>query len=130
MVFTNGVFDLLHEGHLHLLRESSKLGDVLYVAINTDESVRRLKGPHRPIMPVDIRAKQLMETGLVYKVLYFEDDTPYSVIKLLLPDIITKGGDYKPEEVVGHDISKVVIIPRLGNYSTTKKIADANYNYH
>jgi rfaE bifunctional protein nucleotidyltransferase chain/domain len=128
MVFTNGVFDLLHEGHLHLLRESAKLGDVLYVAINTDESVRRLKGPHRPIMPVDIRAKQLMETGLVYKVLYFEDDTPYSVIKLLLPNIITKGGDYKPEEVVGHDLVKqVVIIPRLENYSTTNKIANGQY---
>ena len=126
MVFTNGVFDLLHEGHLHLLRESAKLGDVLYVAINTDESVRRLKGPHRPILPQDIRHKQLMETGLVYKVLFFDEDTPINIIKMLLPDVITKGGDYKPEEVVGYGLRPIVIIPRLGDYSTTNKIKEMN----
>lgn len=128
MVFTNGVFDLLHEGHLHLLRESAKLGDVLYVAINSDDSVRRLKGPHRPYLPQDVRMKQLMETGLVYKVLVFYEDTPYNVIKKLLPDVITKGGDYNPGEVVGNDICPVVIIPRLGDFSTTKKIEELSTN--
>lgn len=119
VVFTNGCFDILHPGHIHLLNESKKLGHKLIVGLNSDSSVKRLKGPDRPILSQDRRKKMLEALGIADEVVIFEDDTPTFLIAGLKPDIITKGGDYKPEDVVGHDMAKVVIIPTLQDYSTT-----------
>lgn len=119
VVFTNGCFDLLHPGHIHLLKESKKLGDKLIVGLNSDESIKRIKGPSRPILSQDQRKKMLEALDIADEVIIFEEDSPRYLILQVKPDIITKGGDYKPEDVVGHDLANVVIIPTLENYSTT-----------
>jgi D-beta-D-heptose 7-phosphate kinase/D-beta-D-heptose 1-phosphate adenosyltransferase len=119
VVFTNGCFDILHPGHIHLLRESKKLGGRLIVGINSDESVRRLKGPTRPINGEQQRKAMLEALDIVDEVIIFHDDTPRNIITGLKPKYITKGGDYKPEDVVGNDIAIVHIIPTLPGYSTT-----------
>jgi len=123
VVFTNGCFDILHRGHVELLKKARELGDVLIVAINSDDSVKRLKGEKRPINNVYDRAYVLNALKYVDAVTYFEEDTPYEILKALRPDVLVKGGDYKPVEVVGRDIvEKVVIIPFVKGYSTTKTI--------
>lgn len=123
VVFTNGCFDLLHEGHLHLIAESKKLGDVLIVAVNDDASVQRLKGVTRPIEHLETRMMHLTELDAVDYVLSFSGDTPLQIIEKIQPDILVKGGDYKKEEVVGNHIApKTVIIPLLEGFSTTKII--------
>jgi len=124
VVFTNGVFDILHKGHLELLKEARSLGNKLIVAVNTDASVQRLKGSERPINDVATRVAQLEVLPWIDEVRTFAEDTPYELIKEIQPDLIVKGGDYTVEEVVGHDIAPVHIFPTVGNYSTTKIIGE------
>jgi D-beta-D-heptose 7-phosphate kinase/D-beta-D-heptose 1-phosphate adenosyltransferase len=118
-VFTNGCFDILHPGHIHLLKESKKLGLRLIVGINSDASVQKIKGFDRPILKQHQRKTMLETLGIADEVYIFDEETPYELIKQINPDIITKGGDYKPENVVGNDLAQVVIIPTVDNYSTT-----------
>ena len=118
-VFTNGCFDILHRGHLELLRYCSTLGRVT-VGLNSDESVKGLKGPDRPINNVEDRKLLLESLSFVDEVIIFREDTPYNLIFSLKPDIIVKGGDYKPQDVVGFDLAEVVIFDYIDGYSTTK----------
>lgn len=104
IVFTNGCFDILHIGHKRYLQEAASLGDLLIVGVNSDDSVRRLKGPDRPVNSEQDRAEMLSALGFVDYVVIFGEDTPYELIKKIQPDVLVKGGDYKPEEVVGRDI--------------------------
>lgn len=120
IVFTNGCFDILHRGHIEYLKQSKMLGTFLIVGINSDSSVKRLKGETRPINNQWDRKSILEELRCVDEVIIFEEDTPYDLIKKVRPDIITKGGDYKVEDVVGHDLAKTIIIPYLEEYSTSK----------
>ena len=115
-VFTNGCFDILHRGHVEYLRQSKGLGDRLIVGLNSDSSVRRLKGDSRPINNQEDRAALLKALRFVDEVVIFDEDTPLELIKRLRPDIITKGGDYKTEDVVGNDLAEVMIIPYLKQY--------------
>ena len=104
VVFTNGCFDILHAGHVLYLEEARNLGDVLVVGLNSDASVQRLKGASRPINPETARAIVLAALEAVSYVCLFEDDTPYNLIKALLPDLLVKGGDWQVNEIVGADI--------------------------
>jgi D-beta-D-heptose 7-phosphate kinase/D-beta-D-heptose 1-phosphate adenosyltransferase len=127
LVFTNGCFDLLHEGHLSLLQYCSKLGERLIVGINSDDSVRRLKGDKRPINNQLFRKKLLESLYFVNEVIIFDDDTPINLIRKLRPDILVKGGDYQEDEVIGGDFIKklggvVEIFPLEGDHSSTKMI--------
>jgi D-beta-D-heptose 7-phosphate kinase/D-beta-D-heptose 1-phosphate adenosyltransferase len=119
-VFTNGCFDILHRGHIEYLRQSKGLGDRLIVGLNSDASVRRLKGEGRPINNQEDRAALLRALRFVDEVIVFSADTPIDLITMMRPDIITKGGDYKPEDVIGNELAEVVILPYLKNYSTTR----------
>lgn len=118
-VFTNGCFDILHVGHLHLLKTAHELGDRLVVGINSDASVRALKGDARPIQPAHIRKAQLELLPWVHEVHVFSEPTPSELIDLIQPDIIVKGGDYVPEAVVGADRAQVVIVPHVYAWSTS-----------
>lgn len=127
IVFTNGCFDLLHPGHLEVLEQSRKLGDSLFVGVNTDDSVVRLKGPSRPIQQLQTRTAILSCLRSVDCVIPFADDTPLELIKKILPDILVKGGDYSVEQVVGAEVvisngGKVEIVKLLDGYSTTSII--------
>ncbi|GAA6150992.1 bifunctional D-glycero-beta-D-manno-heptose-7-phosphate kinase/D-glycero-beta-D-manno-heptose 1-phosphate adenylyltransferase HldE [Pseudoteredinibacter isoporae] len=135
LVFTNGCFDILHAGHVGYLADARELGDRLIVAINSDESVSRLKGPSRPINPVDRRMAVLAGLSAVDWVLSFPDDTPERLLELIQPDVLVKGGDYNEEQVVGWEIVKayggeVNVLSFFDNCSTTaiveKVIADAD----
>jgi len=134
-VFTNGCFDVLHRGHVELLSYCANIGEVV-VGLNSDKSVKRLKGNSRPINNQEDRRIILESIKYVSKVIIFEEDTPYELIKILKPDLIVKGGDYLPNEVVGHDLSEVRIFDTLQGYSSTATIksllADLNFteNYH
>ena len=125
VVFTNGCFDVLHKGHLTLLKEARGLGDKLVVGLNSDESVKRIKGSDRPFNNLETRKEQLLLIPYVDDVIIFEEDTPYNLIKKLLPDLIVKGGDYTVEQIVGHDLAPVHIVPTVEGYSTSK-ILEAN----
>lgn len=127
VVFTNGCFDILHVGHKRYLEEARTLGDLLVVGVNSDDSVRRLKGPQRPVNTERDRVEMLTALDCVDYVIVFEDDTPYELIKRIKPQVLVKGGDYKPEDVVGKDIvesngGEVVIIPLVEGKSTTAVI--------
>ncbi|MHA2609396.1 MAG: D-glycero-beta-D-manno-heptose-7-phosphate kinase [bacterium JZ-2024 1] len=127
IVFTNGVFDLFHPGHLHLLQEAKKLGDRLIVAINSDISVKKIKPPGRPIVHQQERARIVASLHCVDAVILFDDPTPLSLIQQIRPDVLVKGADYSPDEVVGKEIveeygGKVVLVPLLPGYSTTSLI--------
>jgi D-beta-D-heptose 7-phosphate kinase/D-beta-D-heptose 1-phosphate adenosyltransferase len=123
IVFTNGCFDLLHPGHIKCLEEAKKFGDVLIVGINSDQSVKRLKGPQRPIMPLWGRMMLLGALEAVDYVVCFEEDTPLELIKELQPDVLVKGGDWKEEEVVGRElVSEVKIVEYQEGFSTTSII--------
>jgi len=123
VVFTNGVFDLIHPGHLEVLRQARDLGDFLVVGINSDESVRRLKGLRRPIMNLEERMEVLRAIRYVDLVVPFAEDTPLRLIEYLRPHVLVKGGDYRPEEVVGRDlVDNVVIIPYVEGSSTSQII--------
>jgi len=119
IIFTNGCFDILHRGHFELLRYCRSLGTVV-VGVNSDESVKNLKGPDRPFFSQEDRVFALMSCKYVDSVIVFEEDTPYGLIKELRPDIIVKGGDYSREDVVGCDLSEVQIFNFVEGYSTTK----------
>lgn len=127
LVFTNGVFDILHRGHVEYLYAARALGDVLVVAINTDASVRRLKGSDRPVNTDEDRALVLAGLGCVDYVSFFADDTPHRLIAALLPDVLVKGGDYTPDTIVGRTEveaagGKVVVIPFVEGKSTTQTL--------
>ncbi len=120
IVFTNGCFDILHVGHIEVLKQAKKLGDVLVVGLNSDESVKRLKGDERPINCETDRCKMLLALRDVDYVQIFQEDTPYELIRKVQPDILVKGGDYKIEEIVGHTIVKeTIVIPYVDGKSTT-----------
>jgi len=127
IVFTNGCFDILHAGHIKLLKKAKELGDVLIVGINKDKSIKKLKGKSRPIMDEKQRIEIISAIEFVDYVVPFGQITPEKLIRILKPDIIVKGGDYKKDEVIGKDIvekngGKVYIFPFLKNISTTKII--------
>jgi len=119
VVFTNGVFDILHQGHLELLKKASSLGKKLIVGINSDDSVKRLKGNSRPINNQQTRLEQIKILPWVHSAFIFDEDTPYNLIKQIRPGIIVKGGDYTVEQVVGNNLADVYIFPTLKNFSTT-----------
>jgi D-glycero-beta-D-manno-heptose 1-phosphate adenylyltransferase len=106
IVFTNGCFDILHLGHIEYLSRASDLGDILIIGLNSDESVKRIKGEQRPLQDQESRAVLLASLSFVNAVVLFEEDTPYNLIEKIKPEILVKGGDYKPEEIVGYDIVK------------------------
>ena len=114
IVFTNGVYDLIHAGHVTLLEKSKALGDILVVGINTDASVHRLKGPKRPIASQADRALVLAALEAVDYVALFNEDTPYELIQKLKPDILVKGGDYSLDTIVGRELVKKVVRIPLG----------------
>lgn len=118
LVFTNGCFDILHVGHVKLLEYCSTLGEVV-VGLNSDASVKRLKGANRPVNDQDSRKTVLESLRFVSQVLIFDEDTPYNLISVLKPDWIVKGGDYNPTEVVGSDIAEVLIFPTQDGFSTS-----------
>ena len=122
VIFTNGVFDILHRGHFTLLKAARALGEKLVVGINSDASAKRLKGDSRPINSEQTRKEQLEILSWVDEVIVFDEDTPYELIKKLNPDMIVKGGDYTIDQVVGHDIVPVKIIPTVEGFSTTNII--------
>jgi len=120
IVFTNGCFDLLHAGHVTYLEEARGFGDVLVVGVNSDSSVRRIKGSERPIVPLEQRMAVLAALEAVDYVVPFEEDTPYELIALLRPHTLVKGGDWRAEEVVGRElVEEVRIIPYLEGVSTS-----------
>ena len=127
VVFTNGVFDVLHVGHLRYLNASKALGDKLIIALNSDESVKKLKGDNRPINTLADRMELIAGFEPVDLVISFEEETPFNVINALIPDVITKGGDYTPDTVVGAEIvtengGEVIIINFEEGYSSTSII--------
>jgi D-beta-D-heptose 7-phosphate kinase/D-beta-D-heptose 1-phosphate adenosyltransferase len=120
IVFTNGCFDILHPGHVHVLSRAAALGDVLFVGVNTDDSVRRLKGTGRPVQNLEARASVLASIRYVDYVVPFSEDTPLELVAALRPHIIVKGGDYSRDEVAGGELAdSVVIVPLLHGHSTT-----------
>ena len=119
IVWTNGVFDILHKGHLELLKFARQQGDKLIVGINSDASVKRLKGDDRPFNNTLIREQQLLELPWVDKVVVFDEDTPLEAIKNNKPNVIVKGGDYTVETTVGNELAEVVIFPTVEGFSTT-----------
>ncbi|NOZ24711.1 MAG: D-glycero-beta-D-manno-heptose 1-phosphate adenylyltransferase [Nitrospirae bacterium] len=119
IVFTNGCFDLVHAGHIQYLREARALGDVLVVGVNSDASVRRLKS-NRPIIPQDQRVEVLAALEMVNYVTVFDEDTPYEIIRLIMPDVLVKGGDWKVNDIVGADLVRDVhSLPYRQGVSTT-----------
>lgn len=131
IVFTNGCFDILHVGHKRYLQQAATLGDILVVGVNSDASVRRLKGPSRPVNNEQDRAEMLSAMGFIDYVAIFDEDTPYELIKKIQPDVLVKGGDYKPEEVVGKDIveargGRLELISFVEGKSTTNIINKIN----
>lgn len=124
VVFTNGCFDLIHLGHLEYLIQARALGDHLVVGVNSDASVQRLKGAHRPIKDQNSRLHILASFVFVDAVVLFDEDTPLELIKSVRPDVLVKGGDWKPEQIVGGDFvrsygGEVISLPFLEGYSTT-----------
>ncbi|MGI4991325.1 D-glycero-beta-D-manno-heptose 1-phosphate adenylyltransferase [Halobacteriovorax sp. GFR7] len=127
IVFTNGCFDILHRGHLMYLNEAKKLGDILIIGLNSDSSVKRLKGEDRPVNSEDDRQFMLENLKSVDKVFIFEEDTPYDLINAVLPSVLVKGGDWAIDQIVGHDIvtangGQVLSLNFEDGYSTTNLI--------
>ncbi|MEE8378376.1 MAG: D-glycero-beta-D-manno-heptose 1-phosphate adenylyltransferase [Candidatus Aminicenantaceae bacterium] len=123
-VFTNGCFDILHRGHIHLFHEAKKLGDILIVAVNDDSSIRKIKGSTRPIFPLEERMEVLEAIADIDFLVSFSEETPREIITSLLPDVLVKGGDWKPEEVVGKKEveqagGEVITIPYLPHHSSS-----------
>lgn len=127
VVFTNGCFDLLHRGHVHLLRQAKACGNMLVVGINSDLSVRSIKGPERPILPEIDRIELIAAMEMVDYVVLFDEPDPYNVIAAIQPQVLAKGGDWSAEKIIGADIveqagGRVVVIPYLKGFSTTEII--------
>ena len=134
IVFTNGVFDLLHLGHVTYLQKARELGDVLVVALNSDASVRRIKGPLKPLLPVAERAEMLLALSCVDYTTFFEEDTPLEAVKILKPDVLVKGGDWAVDKIVGGDLVQswggvVTNIPVVPGRSTTNLIEIVRERY-
>jgi D-beta-D-heptose 7-phosphate kinase/D-beta-D-heptose 1-phosphate adenosyltransferase len=128
IVFTNGVFDLLHPGHLRYLQQARSLGDALILGLNSDRSVRANKGPSRPVNPQDERAEMLEALACVDAVVIFDEETPYNLILAIQPDVLVKGADWAENAIVGRDLveqrgGKVVRVPVEQGYSTTAILA-------
>ena len=124
IVFTNGCFDIIHRGHISYLNEARSLGDFLIVGVNSDSSVSKLKGPSRPVNNENDRAFVMSSLKPVDAVIIFNEDTPYELISSVQPDVLVKGGDWKPEDIVGSDIvlkkgGEVKSLKFIKNYSTT-----------
>ena len=131
VAFTNGCFDILHLGHLEILTKSKEFGDRLIVAVNSDESVRKLKGKERPINDFQTRSNMLASFSFVDYVVEFGDDTPKKLIQIIKPDFLIKGGDYKKKDIVGNDIvssygGETIIIPLIDGLSSTNTINKIN----
>jgi len=127
IVFSNGCFDILHRGHIEYLSKAASLGDVMIMGLNTDASVKRLKGPNRPVQDELSRAMVLASLRIVDYVVLFDEDTPYELIDYIKPDILVKGSDYKEDQIVGSDIvkkngGKVITVDLVEGYSTTSII--------
>lgn len=127
VLFTNGVFDLLHPGHVRYLQEARALGDALIIGINSDRSVRAIKGPERPVNPEDERAEVLLALACVDAVVVFDEETPYAIISLIQPDILVKGADWGADDIVGRDVveargGKVVRTALVDGVSTSELI--------
>ena len=127
IVFTNGCFDLLHQGHIDLLKYASSIGDRLILGINSDESVSNLKGLDRPIESEMIRINNILELGLISAITVFNEETPIDIIKAIKPNFLVKGGDYSPEDIAGYNEllswgGMVKIFPLKQGFSTTEKI--------
>ena len=124
IVFTNGCFDILHRGHLHSLNAAAGFGDVLVVGVNSDASVSKLKGPHRPVNDQDSRSLVLASLVVTDAIVIFEEDTPQSLIEALQPDVLVKGGDYTVDQIAGAEDTlrrggEVKIVPLVKGYSTS-----------
>lgn len=127
IVFTNGCFDIIHRGHVEYLQKAKELGDLLILGLNSDLSVKRLKGENRPINNEEDRAIVLSALECVDFIIIFDEDTPFELLKNLKPDILVKGGDYKLENVIGREFAKeTVLIDFVDGYSTTKIINKIN----
>ena len=123
IVFTNGCFDLIHPGHLKILKKSKQKGDILVVGLNSDVSVKKIKGPARPILNQKARAQILSELEIVDYIVLFSQKTPYQTIKKLKPDILVKGGDWKEDQIIGRDmVKKIYRIKLAPGFSTTALI--------
>ena len=127
VVFTNGCFDLLHRGHLHILRQAKAAGDILIVAINSDRSVQSIKGPKRPILPQSDRIELIAALEMVDYVIVYDEPDPYKLIAALRPNLLAKGGDWSADKIIGADIveregGRVAVIPYLPGNSTTEII--------
>ena len=130
IVFTNGCFDLFHQGHIHLLSQAADLGDILIIGLNSDQSVRKLKGPNRPVMHEQARSELLASMFFVDAVILFNEPTPIELIKLISPDFLVKGGDYALSEVVGGEwlinhggeVKLIELLPDNSSTSIEKKI--------
>ncbi|OFX88287.1 MAG: glycerol-3-phosphate cytidylyltransferase [Bacteroidetes bacterium GWF2_33_16] len=127
IVFTNGCFDIIHRGHIEYLAQAASYGDILIIGLNTDNSVSRIKGENRPVQDEYARAITLAALQFVNAVVLFDENTPYDLIQKIQPDILIKGSDYKPENIVGYDIvkakgGKIVTIDFIDGYSTTSII--------
>jgi len=124
IVFTNGCFDLLHGGHIYLFKAAKKFGDVLFVAVNDDASVKKIKGPSRPIFSLEERLEVLEAVEDIDYLTFFSEETPQKIISFFLPDVLVKGGDWRPQEVVGRREveeagGEVVVIPYLKGHSSS-----------
>jgi len=127
IVFTNGCFDIIHRGHIEYLCKAASYGDILVIGLNTDKSVKKIKGQGRPYQDENSRALVLASLHFVTAVIFFEEETPYELLKIIQPDVLVKGADYKPEEIVGRDIveargGKVVTIDFVEGYSSSDLI--------
>lgn len=127
IVFTNGCFDILHPGHTRYLNEARSQGDYLIVALNSDRSVRAIKGADRPVFPQEVRAELLAALGCVDAVVIFDEDNPLKVIQAFVPDVLVKGGDWAEDQIIGADVVKaaggeVRRVPYIAGYSTTEII--------
>ena len=126
VIFTNGCFDILHRMHIELLKFCKSKGDYVIVGLNSDASVKALKGDKRPINKQDDRKYVLESLKFVDEVIIFEEETPFNLVKELRPDEIVKGGDYKVEDIAGHEFAPVVLFNYNNSYSTTKALEKLN----
>jgi len=126
-VFTNGCFDILHRGHVHVLRQAKAAGDLLIVALNSDRSVQEIKGAHRPVLPESDRIELIGAMEMVDYVIIFDEPDPYKLIAAIKPDVLAKGGDWSAEKIIGADVveqagGRIVMIPYLKGFSTSEII--------
>ena len=127
VVFTNGCFDIIHRGHIEVLAQTADLGDRLIIGLNSDTSIKKIKEKDRPIINEDSRAILLAALSFVDAIILFSEDTPINLIRTLVPDILAKGGDYKIETIVGHEIvqengGEVILVPFIDGFSSTNII--------